>query len=278
MPKFDFYFNFGGMKIAIYIPKSQLRGDPRFQEMVRELSSCVLYDLPSAEALQADTDIILSIGGDGTYLSAAEIAARSGVPVLGVNFGRLGFLSDCPPQKVARSLLSGAYVVEDREVLQSVVDGAEPQYALNEIAVNRIGAAMLGVDVTVDGVPLPTYWADGLLVATSSGSTAYSLSVGGPICTPDTQVLIIAPVAPHNLNVRPLIVPASSRIGISLRSRNRELMLTHDTRTASVSRDTRIEVSVAQFSLKRVRLPEINFISALRSKLFWGEDVRNESV
>lgn len=278
MPKFDFYFNFGEMKIAIYIPKSQLRGDPRFQEMVRELSSCVLYDLPSAEALQADTDIILSIGGDGTYLSAAEIAARSGVPVLGVNFGRLGFLSDCPPQKVARSLLSGAYVVEDREVLQSVVDGAEPQYALNEIAVNRIGAAMLGVDVTVDGVPLPTYWADGLLVATSSGSTAYSLSVGGPICTPDTQVLIIAPVAPHNLNVRPLIVPASSRIGISLRSRNRELMLTHDTRTASVSRDTRIEVSVAQFSLKRVRLPEINFISALRSKLFWGEDVRNESV
>ena len=266
------------MKIAIYIPKSLLRDDPRYREMVRELASCELYELSSAEELLPDTDVILSIGGDGTYLSAAEIAARAAVPILGVNFGRLGFLSDCPPQKVAPALLSGRFVVEDREVLQSVVDGGEPQFALNEIAVNRIGAAMLGVDVTVDDEPLPTYWADGLLVATSSGSTAYSLSVGGPICTPESQVLIIAPVAPHNLNVRPLIVPASSRIGISLRSRNEELMLTHDTRTASVSRNTRIEVSVAQFSLKRIRLPEINFISALRSKLFWGEDVRNESI
>lgn len=266
------------MKIAIYIPKSRFRDDPRFQDMVSGLASCELYELSSAEGLQADTDVILSIGGDGTYLSAAEMAARAGVPILGVNFGRLGFLSDCPPQKAAQALVSGRFVVEDREVLQSVVNGGEPQYALNEVAVNRIGAAMLGVDVTVDDVPLPTYWADGLLVATSSGSTAYSLSVGGPICTPESQVLIIAPVAPHNLNVRPLIVPASSRIGISLRSRNKELMLTHDTRTASVSRDTRIEISVAQFSLKRIRLPEINFISALRSKLFWGEDVRNESI
>ena len=158
------------------------------------------------------------------------------------------------------------------------MDGEEPQYALNEIAVTRGGAAMLGVDVTLNGEPLPTYWADGLLVATSSGSTAYSLSVGGPICTPDSQVLIVAPVAPHNLNVRPLIVPSTARIGISLRSRNKSVMLSYDNRTRLVSRDTRIAISVAQFSLKRVRLPEINFIGALRSKLFWGEDVRNESI
>ena len=163
-------------------------------------------------------------------------------------------------------------------MLESVVDGGQPQFALNEIAVTRNGAAMLGVDVTVNGQALPTYWADGLLVATSSGSTAYALSVGGPICTPDSQVLIIAPVAPHNLNVRPLIVPSSARLQISLRSRNETVMLSHDTRNVSVSRDTQIAISVAQFSLKRVRLPEINFISALRSKLFWGEDVRNESI
>ena len=279
MVKFDFYFERQpAMKIAIFIPKTHLREDPRYRAMVRDLSACESYEILSADALREGTDLILSIGGDGTYLSAAEIAARAGIPLLGVNFGRLGFLSDCPPEKVAPALLSGRYVIEDREVLQSAVDGGAPQFALNEIAVTRIGAAMLGVDVTVDGEPLPTYWADGLLVATSSGSTAYSLSVGGPICTPDSQVLIVAPIAPHNLNVRPLIVPASARIGLSLRSRNEEVMLTHDTRTASVDRGTRIEVSLAQFSLRRVRLPEINFISALRSKLFWGEDVRNESI
>ena len=266
------------MKIAIYIPKTHLRNDLRYKDMIRELAGCELYEAMSAQDLQAGTDFILSIGGDGTYLSAAEIAARSSVPLLGVNFGRLGFLSDCPPEKAASALLTGRYLVEDCEVLQSVVDGEEPQYALNEIAVTRGGAAMLGVDVTLNGEPLPTYWADGLLVATSSGSTAYSLSVGGPICTPDSQVLIVAPVAPHNLNVRPLIVPSTARIGISLRSRNKSVMLSYDNRTRLVSRDTRIAISVAQFSLKRVRLPEINFIGALRSKLFWGEDVRNESI
>ena len=266
------------MKIAIYIPKAQLRSDARYRQMTADLGSCELYETLSAEGLREGTDLILSIGGDGTYLSAAELAARSGIPVLGVNFGRLGFLSDCPPEKVAPALLSGRTVIEEREVLQSVTEGGAPIYALNEIAVTRIGAAMLGVDVEVDGVALPTYWADGLLVSTSSGSTAYSLSVGGPICTPDLPVLIIAPIAPHNLNVRPLVVPSSARIGLSLRSREKEVMLSHDTRHVTVGRDTRLVLSVAQFSLKRVRLPENNFIGGLRSKLFWGEDVRNESL
>ena len=266
------------MMIAIYIPREHLRSDARYRAMVDALKGCELYETASGDGLREGTDLILSIGGDGTYLSAAEMAARSGVPVLGVNFGRLGFLSDCPPEKVAPALLSGRTVIEEREVLQSVVDGGQPQYALNEIAVTRIGAAMLGVDVVVDGVALPTYWADGLLVSTSSGSTAYSLSVGGPICTPDLPVLIIAPIAPHNLNVRPLVVPSSARIGISLRSRETEVMLSHDTRHATVDRGTRLTLSVAQFSLKRVRLLENNFIGGLRSKLFWGEDVRNETL
>ena len=128
------------MKIAIYIPKTALRDDARYRQMVDALEGCELYEIVSGADLQAGTDVILSIGGDGTYLSAAEIAARAGIPLLGVNFGRLGFLSDCPPEKVAPALLSGRYLVEDREVLQSVVDGGEPQYALNEIAVTRIGA------------------------------------------------------------------------------------------------------------------------------------------
>ena len=136
---------------------------------------------------------------------------------------------------------------------------------------------MLGINVSVNGDSLPTYWADGLLVATSSGSTAYSLSAGGPICTPDAKVLIIAPIAPHNLNVRPLVVPENTRIKISTVSRDGNVILTMDNRTLTVDDSTSIDVSVAQFSLKRVRLPKSSFVKALTSKLFWGEDIRNNA-
>ena len=264
------------MRIAIYVPASRLRKDPRYRAMVAELSSCELYEIAADEPLKEGTDMLLSIGGDGTFLSACEVAGRSGVPVCGVNFGRLGFLSDCPPDKVAPALLSGKYVIEDREVLASSIDGGPVRYALNEIAVNRIGVAMIGVNVKVGDEALPTYWADGLLVATSSGSTAYSLSVGGPICTPDSRVIIISPIAPHNLNVRPLIVPLSSRIELEFHSREPELTFTVDNRTEIIGKDAHIDISVAQFSLQLVRLEQSNFIDALRSKLFWGEDVRNE--
>ena len=147
--------------------------------------------------------------------------------------------------------------------------------SLNEVAVHRKGAAVLGVDVTVDGESLPTCWADGFLVATSSGSTAYSLSVGGPICTPDARVLVLAPIAPHNLNIRPIVVPDTTEVSLSFRSREQEVMVTMDNRNIVLPVTERLTVSVAQFSLKRIRLYRSNFIQALKSKLFWGEDVRN---
>ena len=134
---------------------------------------------------------------------------------------------------------------------------------------------MLGVDVEVDGQQLPTYWSDGLLVATSSGSTAYSLSVGGPICLPETKVFIVAPISPHNLNVRPLIVPESSRLRITLQSRDDRAVLSMDNRNYTVPAGTRIEVCAAPMRLRRLRLGHSNFINALRTRLLWGEDVRN---
>ena len=137
--------------------------------------------------------------------------------------------------------------------------------------------ASLGVDVTIDGSPLPAYWADGLLVATSSGSTAYSLSVGGPIVLPESRVLIISPIAPHNLNVRPLIVPDTAEVRISLRSRDEKVLFTADNRSMEIDPDVKLVLSMARFSLKRVRLNGSNFINALTSKLFWGEDIRNGS-
>jgi len=265
----------GVMKFALYVKNPGLNGNPRLDRLLDTLKNHTIYYIVSDSDIQPDTDMILSIGGDGTFLSASSMASPRGIPVLGVNFGRLGFLSEYSPEDVSEALNKMEYDIESREILQAITSDGKRRYALNEVVVGRLGAAMLGVDVEVDGVSLPTYWADGLLVATSSGSTAYSLSVGGPICTPDSKVLIISPVAPHNLNVRPLIVPSSAKLSISVRSRNDSITLSCDNYNEEMPRDSLVTVEVAQFSLKRVRLSKTNFIAALKSKLFWGEDVRN---
>ena len=227
-------------------------------------------------------DMLLSIGGDGTFLSASKCVGGSGVPILGINLGRLGFLSEYSPEEACEALLSGKYELEERRLVKTSVEGTILDdakgfwpYSLNEVCVHRTGAAILGIEVSIDGARLPVYWADGLLVATSSGSTAYSLSAGGPICSPDSRVLIVAPVAPHNLNVRPLVVPDSARISISLRSRDSAVQLSMDNRELLIAPDATLEVEVAQFSLNRVRLGRLNFFKALTTKLFWGEDIRN---
>lgn len=273
-----------GMKIAVYIGKEGAEADPRVASLRDALvtGGCELYDVDEGSGLDASTDMVMSVGGDGTFLLASMLVRDSGIPVVGVNLGRLGFLSENRPENVAESLLSGEYVIEERALLRMDATGrtGNPMidawpYALNEFSLHRGGAAMLGVDVRVDGVQLPTYWADGLLVSTSSGSTAYSLSVGGPIVLPDARVLIISPIAPHNLNVRPLIVSDKSVIDLKVRSRDDRVVLTADNRNAFVSADMSMTVRVARFSLRRVRLNRSDFINALTEKLFWGEDIRN---
>ncbi|MCR4824153.1 MAG: NAD(+)/NADH kinase [Bacteroidales bacterium] len=271
------------MKLAYYIKKQRLKGDSRVEALLDRFRAAghILYPVGHISDFQPDTDVLLSLGGDGTFLSAANLAVPAGVPVLGVNFGRLGFLSESDPDAILESLHEKDYIVEERELLQVRCDalpaGESCSVALNEMSVSRMGASMLGVDVEVDGAALPTYWADGLLVATSSGSTAYSLSVGGPICLPETKVFIVAPISPHNLNVRPLIVPETSRLRISLHSRDDRAVLTMDNRNYTVPVDCRIEVCAAPTRLKRLRPGHSNFINALRSRLLWGEDVRNGS-
>ena len=273
------------MKTAVFLRNRQLAGDRRILDLKKRLSEggCVIYDVQGREDLsREDTDMLISIGGDGTFLSSAALVGDSGIPVLGMNLGRLGFLSENGPEQVAEAVLKGGYEIEDRTLLH--VETSAPAgspgvdswpYALNEMTVHRFGAAMLGVDVCIDGERLPTYWADGLLVATSSGSTAYSLSVGGPIVLPESRVLIVSPISPHNLNVRPLIVPDTSVITLGLHSRDSSVMFTLDNRTVEAAPCLKFRVSMAQFSLKRVRLKGSDFINALTSKLFWGEDIRN---
>lgn len=272
------------MKIAVYTRDETALADPRVQSMRERLAleGCGFYRIRNAEDISSDTDIVMSVGGDGTFLSASKRVGNSGIPVLGINTGRVGFLSEYGPEEACEAIISKSYTLEDRALLETRVNGEMREsdssfwpYTLNEISVLRGGASILGVDVCLDGNPLPTYWADGLLVSTSSGSTAYSLSVGGPICVPDSKVIIIAPIAPHNLNVRPLVVPDSTVVTISMRSRDKEVAMSMDNRNVRLSADSTLEVKVAQFSLKRVRLAKSSFIKALTTKLFWGEDIRN---
>lgn len=266
------------MKLALYVKKRSLNGDARIESLRSELEAAdfELYDVKSPGDLQEGTDALLSLGGDGTFLSSACIVGDSGIPLLGVNFGRLGFLSEYKPDEIVEPLKNGEFTVESRTLLETKVDGTDiSDIALNEVTVHRNGAAMLGVNVSIDGESLPTCWADGLLVATSSGSTAYSLSVGGPICTPEAKVLIIAPIAPHNLNIRPLVIPETSKVTLSFRTRDTSVVVTVDNRDILLPASASLTVSVAQFSLKKIHLNKSNFIQALKSKLFWGEDVRN---
>ena len=272
------------MRVATYLRNRSLENDRRLVSLLSALEAggCEVCPVDSGLCVPPDTDFLLSIGGDGTFLAAAALVGDSGIPVLGVNLGRLGFLSENRPESVARALLKGEYSIESRTLLEAryssptgnpAIDGRP--VALNEVTVHRSGGAMLGVDVSIDGTRLPTYWADGLLVATSSGSTAYSLSVGGPIVLPESSVLIISPISPHNLNVRPLVVPDSSVIEIGFVSRDSRVLFTADNRNAEIGAGSSIRISRAPFPLNRIRLEGSNFINALTGKLFWGEDIRN---
>ena len=264
------------MNIAVIFGKSSYACDASYGRLSAALEayghklSCV----SSCGPLPAETDILMSVGGDGTFLGGARLAAPMGVPIVGGNLGHLGFLSENSASAVAEALTNGSYTIQERAMLTAVVDGQE-FLALNDICARRSDGSMLGIRVSVDGCDLPVYWADGLLVSTPSGSTAYSLSVGGPIVMPSARVLIIAPVAPHNLNVRPMIVPLESRISLRFQSRSDTVLFSADNYSQNIGNDSSIEVRMAQFSLKRVCLDSSNFVKALSDKLFWGEDKRN---
>ena len=272
------------MKIGYFILKDELRTDARMASLLRDLEEATyeLYEIRTKADVRPDTDLVLSMGGDGTFLSAAHVVADIGLPILGVNFGRIGFLCENRPEAVRKALVEGDFSIEYRTVLNATLKGPEARrsigmlpYSVNEVALHRTGPSVLGIHVSVNGEPLPTYWADGLLVATPSGSTAYSLSVGGPICMPDTKVLVLAPISPHNLNVRPIVIPETAKIDISFESRDGKATMSMDNRVEEIQPDWSIHVEMAQFSLKRVRLPESGFVKALTSRLFWGEDMRN---
>ena len=272
------------MKIGYFILNDGLRENPSVCKLLSELeaASYEVYEIRSKSDILPETDLVLSMGGDGTFLSAAHVVSDIGLPILGVNFGRIGFLCENRPDAVLKALMEGDFSIEYRTVLNATLKGPNARknigmlpYSVNEVAIHRKGPSVLGIRVSINGESLPTYWADGLIVSTSSGSTAYSLSAGGPICMPDTKVLIITPIAPHNLNVRPLVLSETSKVDISFESRDETATMSADNWTMEIERDWTIHVEMAQFSLKRIRLAESGFVRALTSRLFWGEDMRN---
>lgn len=234
----------------------------------------------SYEQLPEDTGIFLSLGGDGTFLESLTMVRDRGIPIAGINFGRLGFLTTACVQENnpwIEKLVKGEYAIEERTLLhleKSSLPADFYPYAMNEVTIQRTTPSMLEIDIAVDGQRLPKYWSDGILIATSTGSTAYSLSIGGPIVTPESKVLIIAPISPHNLNVRPLIVPDSSTVEISFQGRNPHALLTVDNRSADLKAGEKVTITKGEFPIRSISINN-NFIAALNQKLLWGEDKRN---
>lgn len=222
-------------------------------------------------------DLVLSFGGDGTLLNtAAEIGDR-GTPILGVNIGRLGFLAHIEVAQLAGAIpriAAGYYVIEPRMVLDAEAQGVDlpRRWALNEVVIQREGeASLIAIEVTVDGTVVNTYWADGLIIATPTGSTAYSLAVGGPIVYPGSGTILLTPIAPHTLTVRPMVLPDRVRIEARVVDHDGPFVITVDGRSARLERNgTTLSIRKAHHTVNIVRLPEQDFFSTLRAKLMWG--------
>ena len=256
-----------------------------FYEALAEsgMARCEFPVFNSHEELPDDTNLFLSLGGDGTFLESITFIRGRAIPVAGINAGRLGFLTTAQiddDNSWIDKLLNGNYKVDERCILsfesdrEDVVPADFYKCALNEITLQRRSPVMLEISITVDGRPLPVYIADGILIGSATGSTAYSLSIGGPIVTPDSKVLIIAPIAPHNLNVRPIIVPETSVIEISYNTRGDDALLTADNRFFVYPKGGKITISRSGSSLLSISINN-SFIEALNQKLLWGEDKRN---
>jgi NAD+ kinase len=227
-------------------------------------------------------DLLFSIGGDGTMLDIISLVRDSGIPVLGVNLGRLGFLSSISRDEILPAIdevIAGNYQLEQRTLIMlERPEGlfGEMNYALNELSLSKTDNTSLAViEVFVDDKFLNTYWADGLLVATPTGSTAYSLSCYGPIISPDSENFVITPIASHNLTVRPIVVPDSSVITLRLSGRNKQYLAGLDSRYQTINNTEELVVRRAGFRLNLIQLPNQDFFTTLREKLLWGKDQRN---
>ena len=231
--------------------------------------------------IKSKLDFLLSLGGDGNMLSAVTLVRDSGIPILGINLGRLGFLASINKEHIDKAidcLVEKNYSIEERSLLKLSTPNVfgDLNFALNEISVyKRTPNSMVSVNVKINQQYLNSYWADGLIVATPTGSTAYSLSTGGPILHPESHNFIITPIAPHNLSVRPVVIPDSSIINMAVNEREGGFLVSLDSRTIELESGVELKVEKEDFTIKLVRLPEESFFGTIRAKLLWGIDKRN---
>ncbi len=238
----------------------------------------------SHQDLDSSFDMLLSIGGDGTILRAVTYVRNSGIPILGINAGRLGFLATVPKDNIQEFLqlvLEKKYSISKRTLIS--LKSSKPNeeiddinFALNEITVSRKDTtSMITVETALDGEYLNSYWADGLIVSTPTGSTGYSLSCGGPVLTPDVKSFVITPIAPHNLNARPLVIPDETTIELKVSGREKNYLISLDSRIATVENDSVLTINKTSFQINMVEIHDETFLKTLRKKLLWGEDKRN---
>ncbi len=236
----------------------------------------------SSEDLDESIDCMISLGGDGTLLDTVTFVRDKGIPILGINYGRLGFLANIGKgelQTAVDALVSGTYVIDKRTLIHldaNVPLFGEVPYALNEFSLlKKDSTSMIKIHTYLNGEFLNTYWADGLIVATPTGSTGYSLSCNGPVVFPHSGSFVITPVAPHNLNIRPIVVPDDTVISFEVEGRTDGFLCTLDSRREIVTKEIQLAVRKETFGVNLIRLNENNFLQTLRNKLSWGLDVRN---
>lgn len=234
--------------------------------------------------LDSSYDFFFSVGGDGTFLRSITFVRDLNIPIIGVNTGRLGFLATIQKEEIHQAIdqiLQKNYITQERTLLQVKTNDINEEleefnFALNEISVSRKNtASMITVETYLDDEFLTTYWSDGLIISTPTGSTGYSLSCGGPIISPTSKNLVLTPIAPHSLSVRPLVIPEETKIDLKIDSRANESFLTLDSRMSTITNTTRISIEKCDFSIKTIQLIDQTFIKTLREKLLWGEDKRN---
>lgn len=293
------------MKIAIYGPeynerskatlftlaeflskkKAHVLFDAAFFDSIVKLSELKIesYGFETFEILDCSYDLLISVGGDGTILRAITRVRNLDIPIVGINTGHLGFLSTIKTNAIESAMtqiFEGQYRVSKRSILTVKTDplnvNFDLDFALNEIAVSRKNTtSMISIETWLDDEYLTSYWADGLIISTPTGSTGYSLSCGGPVIMPESDSLALTPIAPHNLNARPLVISAKHKIRLKLSGRENEYLVSLDSRINSLKNSTEITIQKAPYQIKMVELQGGSFIETLRKKLLWGVDQRN---
>lgn len=266
-----------GIKTLIYSEFCDYLKSLKSEKLARILKTAATFT--GHKELPQDTDLFLSLGGDGTFLSGVPLVRHKNIPMAGINFGRLGFLTATTPKcdEWLEALLCNKFVTEKRTLLQCECSNMPEDFypcALNEISIQRNSPAVLELKIKIDGVQIPQYMADGVLVATATGSTAYSLSAGGPIVLPQGKVLTLVPIAPHNLNIRPLVIPDTSSVEVSFSTRYANATLTTDNRSFAIPNNTSVKIRRAHNVINMVA-GQSDFMNLLSEKLFWGADWRN---